>query len=403
MELGQGTALIILGATLLAGYLAYVTGPLIHVPRVTLLLMLGAICGPSVLGLVPDGVTQWFPFMAHIALAMVGFLLGERFVGKQIKQKGTAVLWISVGETLAAALVVFLALRAIGASLPLALIMAGIAPASAPAAIFETIREGRAEGSLTRTLLGVVAIDDAWGVLTFSVLFVGAQAVSGTASAGHELLSGIWEVCGAVLLGAGIGIPMTWITGRVREGEPTLIEAMGFVLLCSGLATVLEVSYLLSAMVLGAVVANRAKHHQRPFHEIEGVSEPFLAVFFVLAGLKLDLSTLATLGVIGITYVAARAVGLIVGGLATGKLVRAGPGVSNRIGWCLLPQAGVALGFALLAQERMPDIGDRVLPLVIATTVLFEILGPLLARWQLHRAGEWDQQGQTGASSADLA
>ncbi len=392
MEIGQGTALITLGATLLAGYLAYVTGPLIHVPRVTLLLILGVVCGPSVLNLVPESVTEWFPFVAHMALAMVGFLLGERFVGKELREKGRAVLWISVGETLAAALVVFLGLLAIGASLPLALIMAGIAPASAPAAIFETVREGKSKGSLTRTLLGVVAIDDAWGVLTFSVLFVTAQALAGEGSALHELGSGLWEVLGAALLGAVIGFPMAWITGRVRAGEPTLVEAMGFVFLCSGLATVLQVSYLLAAMVLGAVVANRAKHHQRPFHEIEGISEPFFAVFFVLAGLKLDVGTLTALGLIGLVYIVSRALGLISGGIAAGKLAGAAPHVSKRIGWCLLPQAGVALGFALLARERMPEIGEKVLPLVIATTVLFEISGPLLARWQLKRAGEWNSQ-----------
>lgn len=389
MQSGQGMALITLGATLLAGYLAYVSGPLIHVPRVTLLLILGVVCGPSVLNLVPEDLTKWFPFVAHMALAMVGFLLGERFVGKQLKEKGKAVLWISIGETLVAALVVFLGLLAIGASLPLALVMAGIAPASAPAAIFETIREGKAEGSLTNTLLGVVAIDDAWGVITFSVLFVMAQAVAGKGGAGHELVSGLWEVLGAGLLGVVIGLPMAWITGRVRAGEPTLVEAMGFVFLCSGLASVLEVSYLLAAMVLGAVVANRARHHQRPFHEIEGVSEPFLAVFFVLAGLKLEVCTLTTLGLIGLTYIVARGLGLIVGGSVAGKLAGAQPGVRNRIGWCLLPQAGVALGFALLIQERLPDLGDTVLPLVIATTVLFELFGPLLARWQLKRAGEW--------------
>jgi Kef-type K+ transport system membrane component KefB len=389
MEAGQGTALITLGATLLAGYLAYVTGPLIHVPRVTLLLVLGVVCGPSVLGIVPEDVTDWFPFVAHMALAMVGFLLGERFVGKELKKKGKAVLWISVGETLAAALVVFVGLLAIGASLPLALVMAGIAPASAPAAIFETTREGKAEGSLTKTLLGVVAIDDAWGVITFSVLLVTAQAVAGAGGAGDELASGLWEVLGAALLGVIVGLPMAWITGRVRAGEPTLVEGMGFVFLCSGLASLLQVSYLLAAMVMGAVVANRARHHQRPFHEIEGVSEPFLAVFFVLAGLKLELGALATLGLIGVTYIVTRGLGLIAGGFVAGRLAGASAGVRRRIGWCLLPQAGVALGFALLVQEQLPDLGKTVLPLVIATTVLFEVFGPLLARWQLRRAGEW--------------
>jgi Kef-type K+ transport system membrane component KefB len=395
MESSQGPALIVLGLALLAGYLAYVAGPRLHVPRVTLLLVVGVLAGPSVLDLVPEAIIDWFPFVAHMALAMVGFLLGERFIGEGLRGAGSSVIWISVGESLAAALVVLVALLVAGAPVPLALVMAGIAPASAPAAIFETIREGETEGPLTRTLLGVVAIDDAWGVLTFSVLFVAAQTFAGTGGALAQLLDGVWEVGGAALLGAAVGLPMAWVTGRVREGEPTLVEAMGFVFLCSGLASLLGVSYLLAAMVMGVVVAIRARHHQRPFHEIEGVSEPFFAVFFVLAGLELDLGVLPTLGVIGAVYVVARGAGLVAGGALSGRLSGADAEVTRRIGWCLLPQAGVALGFALLARERMPEFGDTVLSLVIATTVLFEVLGPVLARWQLRRAGEWASSDST--------
>ena len=122
------------------------------------------------LNLAPAEVSQWFPFVAHIALAMVGFLLGEKFVGKDLKEKGKVVLWVTVGETLLAAGFVLAALLAIGSPLALALLLAGIAPASAPAAILEIVREGKAKGFLTDTVLGVVAIDDAWGIILFSLL-----------------------------------------------------------------------------------------------------------------------------------------------------------------------------------------------------------------------------------------
>ncbi|MFP4058436.1 MAG: cation:proton antiporter [Candidatus Brocadiia bacterium] len=388
MEATEGWPLAVLGVMLLAGYAAHVTGLLIHVPRVTILLVVGAVCGPSVLDLVPESASQWFPFVAHMALAMVGFLLGESFVGKDIREKGRVVLWVTVGETLVTAGLVFGVLVAVGASLPLAIILAGIAPASAPAAIFETVREGKAKGPLTDTVLGVVAIDDAWGVVLFSLLLVAAEAVAGQAAHLAEIANGLWEVFGAVLVGGAISVPMVWITGRVRQGAPTLVEAAGFVFLCSGLASLLGASYLLACMVLGAVVANRAKHHARPFHAIEGVREPFLAVFFILAGFRFELGTLAALGLVGGAYVVARAAGLISGGLLAGRLAKAPREVQKRVGWCILPQAGVALGFALLVQEQLPELGDSVLPLVIATTVLFEITGPLIARWHLSKAGE---------------
>ena len=395
MTLTSGWALIILGVFLLAGYLAHVTAPRISVPRVTLLLILGALASPSVLNLIPTEVSQWFPFVSHIALAMVGFLLGERFVASEIRARGREILVVSLGETVVAVVFVFVGLMAIGAPPALAIVMAGIAPASAPAAIFETVREGKAEGPLTRALLGVVAIDDAWGVIIFSLLLVVAESVGGEAAQWADVWEGLWEVGGAVALGAVIALPMVYATSRVREGQPTLVEAMGFVFLTAGIATTLNVSYLLSSMTLGAVVANVGPDIRRPFRAVDRVSEPFFAIFFLLAGFRLELGTLVGIGAVGIVYVLLRAAGLISGGYLSGLLVHADRQVRRRIGFCILPQAGVALGFALLVQERLPDIGASVLNLVIGTTVLFEITGPLIAKWQLRRAGELDGRDET--------
>ncbi len=253
---------------------------------------------------------------------------------------------------------------------------------------------------LTDTLLGVVAIDDAAGVVLFSVLFVVAQAISGAGADAVQLARGVWEVGGAVLLGAAIGFPMAWITRRVRSGEPTLIEAAGFVFLAAGVATAVDVSYLLTAMIIGTVLAWRAGDDARPFHAIEGVSDPFLAVFFILAGFRFDLSALGKLGWIGAAYVVGRAIGLIAGGYIGGRLSGAPKAVQRRIGYCILPQAGVALGFALLAREEMPEYGESVLPLVIATTVLFEVSGPAVARWQLRRSGELNHDNAEEAANS---
>lgn len=388
METTTGIPLVVLGLILLAGYIAHITGPRINVPKVTILLLVGVVCGPSVLDIVPHSAENWFPIVSHMALAMVGFLLGERLVGKGLRKYGKAVVVVMLGEIGCAALLVFLAALFAGAPMPLALLLAGIAPASAPAAIFETVREGRAEGPLTDTLLGVVAIDDAAGVLVFSVLFVLAQTVAAANTQLSHIFSGIWEIGGGVLLGGLIALPMSWLTKRVRRGEPTLVEAAGFVFLAAGIATASHASYLMTAMSLGAFLAWRVGDEARPFHVVEGVSEPFLAVFFVLAGLRFELDVLTELGWIGLAYVIARTAGLIGGGYAGGWLAAAPRVVRRRIGYCILPQAGVALGFALLAQNKMPQYGDSLLPLVIATTVIFEIAGPAIARWHLRKSGE---------------
>ena len=235
----------------------------------------------------------------------------------------------------------------------------------------------------------MVAIDAAWGIILFSLLLVLAEGTLGQAQVGAELVSGTWEIVGALLIGVGVGVPMAWLTGRIRPGEPTLLEASGFVFLCGGLAITLDVSYLLSCMALGATVANRARHHTRPFREIRRIHEPFMAVFFVLAGYELDFGALQTVGFAAVLYILARSAGLILGGRSGAAMSPdAPPVVRKHVGWCLLPQAGVALGMALLVSQRAPEFGQFILPLVIATTVVFELLGPLFTGWHLRRAGE---------------
>lgn len=388
METSHGWILVGLGLLLLAAYVAHALGARTHVPRVTLLILLGLACGPAGFDIVPDEVSQWFPLVAHATLALVGFLLGERFGEKALRTTGRAVLWISVCVTLITAALVFGALVAAGASIGFALLLGGIAPATAPAATVDIVREARAKGPLTETVLGVVALDDAWGVMLFTLALSVTMAISGAGSAGWQIATGLWEVVGAVALGSLLGLPMAWLTGRLRTEEPLLVEVAGFVLLCGGMATVLGVSYLLACMALGAVVANRARHYSRPFHAIKGVLEPPLAVFFVLAGARFESNSLLELGVMGSVFAIARVAGRVVGGNIGARLAGAPTVVRSRVGWCLLPQAGVSVGLALLAVERVPELGVPILRLVIATTVLFEVIAPIVTRWHLEKARE---------------
>jgi Kef-type K+ transport system membrane component KefB len=384
----SGWPLVALGLALLAGYVTHVIGRRAHVPRVTLLLLLGVVVGPHGLHLVPDAISAWFPVAAQLALSVVGFMLGERFFGKELRQTGKLVLAISIAESLGAVVVVLAGLLVMGTSPITAIMLAGIAAASAPAATMDVVREVHSKGRLTDTLLSVVAIDDAYAIILFSLLLVVAQATSGDGFAWSILLTGAWELLGAVVLGIAIGAPMSWVTGRVRPGELTLLEALGFVLLCGGVASLIGVSYLLACMVLGAVVANRARHHTRPFHAIEGVSQPFLVVFFLLAGFQLDPSMFALVGLTGAGYVIFRSIGKIFGAYVGARFARAPDDLAKRIGWCLLPQAGVALGLGLLAAERFPEFGSAILSLLVGTTFVFEVLGPVAARVSLKRAGE---------------
>jgi Kef-type K+ transport system membrane component KefB len=258
---------------------------------------------------------------------------------------------------------------------------------AAPAATRDTVRPIRARGSFTDTLLGVVAVDDAWGLIVFSILLATASAVAGDAgwlALGH----GLWELGGAFIVGAVVGLPAAFLTGRLRSGEPMQAEALGLVLICAGLSTWLGVSFLLAGMVAGAIVANLARHHNRPFHEIEHIEWPFMVLFFVLSGASLHLGSIAQIGGLGIAYIVLR----IVARVAAGWLgaTWAGAPVQHRrwIGLALTSQAGVALGMTLVAVSHFPELKETLIAITIGTTVFFELIGPALTQLALRKVGE---------------
>ena len=384
----DGWTLVILGTLMLTGFVAHEIGRRAHVPRVTLLLLLGAVAGQAALDLVPVDVRRWFPTVTALAMSIVGFELGEHFGGGTLRRSGRIVAWVTVAQTIGTALATLVAVTLLGAPLPFALILAGIATTTAPAATLDVVREARAKGPVTETVVEVVAVDDGVGIVMFAVLVAAASVLTGAEAPTVELVGAARELGGAVLLGVLLGVPMAWLTGRIRKGELTLLETLGFVFLCGGLATLLHVSYLLACMTLGATVANRARHHKRPFHAIEGVTQPFLVAFFVLAGLQLEWRELQSIGLLGIAYVIGRTVGKVGGGLIGARLGNAPASVRRYAGWCLLPQAGVALGLSLIAAERFPDLGPQILSLLVGATVVFELVGPIATRLALGRAGE---------------
>ncbi len=381
-ELGNTAAtLLALGMMFVLGMVADILGRKTPLPRVTLLLLAGIMLGPAGFSLLPEVfVREWFPMLTHVALSMVGFLLGQELTWSAIRVRGRSVLLISVGEVLGVVFLVALALVLLGMDLALALLLAGIAPASAPAAILDIVKETRVKGGFISTLLGVVAIDDAWGLLIFSFTLAAADALSGQGGALQAIGSGLGEIGGSIVLGAVLGLPMAYLTGRVRPGEPTQAEALGLVVLCSGAAIWLDISNILAAMTMGIVVASLASHHERPFKEIDGLEWPFMILFFLLAGASLHLGKLQAVGWVGGAYILARIAGLCCGSAFFGRLAGADPLVRRWMGLSLLPQAGVALGLALLAAQRFPEFEDIILPVVIGSTVIFEIIGPVITR-----------------------
>ena len=381
--------IFVIGLFLMFGGSAYALAQYLRLPRVTLLVISGLVVGPSVLDVVPHSIVELFPTVSYIALSMVAFRLGEVFIDFDIQKSGFQVLAISLMKASLAAALVFGITVAIQRDVVLGLLLAGLAPASAPAAILDVISETKAKGPLASTIMSVLALDNIFGITLFSILLLVAKSLIFQGNLIPELLSGVWHIAGAFLLGFIIGWPMAQLVGRLKRGKPSLLEVTGFILLCAGLAYQLHISYLLACIVLGATVAkNRSQPKKNIFFTAEDVSEPFLVIFFLLAGCELDLSALQSLGLIGIFYILARCLGFLMGGSLAARLVKADPVIQAHIGWCLFPQAGVALGLAVLTLDYFPDLGRLLVSVIVSTTVVFELFGPTVTRWRLHKSQE---------------
>jgi NhaP-type Na+/H+ or K+/H+ antiporter len=386
--------LILLGALLLASLALESLGRRTRLPRVTLLILFGFLIGPGGIGLIPVAVEQWYPLITDMALGMIGFLLGGKLTLHRLRRMGALVAWVSLLQVAVTYLVVAMGLSLIGVPLALSLLLAAIATATDPAATSDVIDEGHAEGKFTELLEGVVAIDDAWGLIVFSLTLVLVQIILGNGAGMSLLQLGLWELAGALLLGLVLGIPVAILASRLHDNRPVLVEALGAVLLCVGLAHWLEVSYLLACVALGCTIANVARHHQRSFHAIEDIEWPFVIVFFVLSGAMLSWNDLLEAGYVGLGYILLRIGGRLLGGrlAALPAWTRTLP--LQWVGPAMLPQAGVDMAMAIVAVQAVPQFAV-VLPVVIASTVVFELLGPVCTRITLIRVGELVDQNSS--------
>jgi Kef-type K+ transport system membrane component KefB len=382
---GEAHILLALGGILLLAIAADLLGRKTYLPRVALLVALGVAAGPAGLDLLPARLTDSFELITNIALVMVGFLLGGRLTKTSLAASGLQCIWISITAAVGTAIVVSASLVMFGAPIDLALILGSIAAATAPASTVDTALESGAKGPFATLLLMVVALDDAWGLILFGTVLAFAGTMAEAAGAAAGMLAVVRELGGAVAVGFAIGIPAAYLTGRIRQGQPMLLEALGLVFACGGIALWFDVSFLLAAIVMGAIVANLAHHHEYPFHAIENVESPFLAVFFVVAGATLNIGALATLGGLGIVYMLARVAGKIGGAAAGAVLAGADRNTKIWMGPALLPQAGAAVGMALVAASQLPQHREILLPLIIGSTVIFELTGPIFTRLALKR------------------
>ena len=278
--------LLSLGALFVAGRAADQIGHRTHLPPVTLLLGCGIVAGGAGFDLIPPEVEAWYELLSIIALTMVAFLLGGSLTKDNLQAHGKSILLISVFIVISTLILVSLGLWLLGLDVRIALLFGAIATATAPATTLDVINQSGVDNAFTKTLRGIVAIDDVWGLITFSMVVVFVQHLNGHKDT--AVLAGMaYELFGSVLLGVLIGCPAAFLTGRISGGEPLQIEALALVFLTTGLSILLDLSFLISGMTVGIIIANRARHHTRSFHEIENNKWPFMILFPILAGATL--------------------------------------------------------------------------------------------------------------------
>ncbi|MCP5468814.1 MAG: cation:proton antiporter [Deltaproteobacteria bacterium] len=375
--------LLTLGGLLLSALAVEAIGRKTSLPRVSLLLLLGFVVGPYGFDFLHGIQETWFDSVANIALLMVGFLIGGKINRSFLKKYGKAVFILSLAVVLSTFALMSLGFYLFGLSMSFSLLMASIAVATDPAATLDVIHESKSESPFVKTLMGIVALDDVWGIFLFGFVLAISDVSRGHSQIIDSLFFILKDIGGAALLGFLLGIPFSYLSGRIQSGRPALLEALGMVLLCGGLAKYFAVSYLLASITMGITVANFSKHHTKPFHTVMNIEWPFLVLFFILAGANIQIQNLEKILWILVLYIVLRILSRFIGSYLSTTLFKLDPIYKWRMGATLMPQAGVALGLTLLIGEHFPEMKQDVLGVAISATVIFEFLGPILTRFAI--------------------
>lgn len=376
---------------LIAGYLAGRLISLLKLPVVTGYLAVGIIIGPFCLDLIPEQAIKSMELLDHIALSFIAFFIGSEFEKSQIKRLGSSVLIIAVVQALGAVVLVFFTMRYIFRQpLSFSLLIGAISAATAPAAVLMVIREYKAKGPFTRTLLSVVAIDDVICVIVFGIITSIVTAFNkGSGLSIGSIFKPFIEIFGSALLGLLAAI-VTYIliTEVAKSNEDILTVILAILIGTSAIAYRLGLSYILTDMVFGAIIANANRKVTKVFSITEPITQTIYIVFFTLAGLTLQLDIIPQVGLVGLGYVLARAAGKMVGCYYGARLGNAPDTVQKYLGLGMLPQAGVAIGLALTVRQQFPDIGLELSTIVMSGVVFYEIVGPLFAKIAIQKSGE---------------
>ena len=395
-----------IGVMITVGLLGGVLSNKIKFPRITGYIIVGMLLSPSVLNLISRATIDKLDIITHLALGIVAYLIGASLRMESIRKLGRGIVWITPFQSLGAwlvgtlviAFVTPLILSAPGATfmsnyLPMGLVIGAMAAATAPAAVMAIIREYKARGPFTTTLLAVVALDDAIAVIAFAIAIGIAQPlVSGSDGVSFYQMLAVpgLEIAKSIGIGTALGFLLVYLNKLIRTRALLLSAVLGIVLLCTGLANFLGVSLIMANMTIGFIVANRVADSE-PIAVMEGIEEVVFAIFFVFSGMHFDASVMRTAGILALLIVATRFTGKYLGTRIGATISHAPDVIKKYLGLALLPKAGVTLGLALLAERAFPAFGNIIFNGVLASVIINELVAPPLAKYAIVKAGETEE------------
>ncbi len=376
----------------------------LKLPNVTAYIVAGILIGPYVFKLVPIEVIQGMNFLSDIALAFIAFSVGEFFEFSVLKKNGLKVVIITLLEALTASLLVFIVMFfVLKLNLAFSIVLAALASATAPASTMMTIRQTEAKGDFVDTLLQVVALDDIVGLVAYSIAISVATAVlaGGTAIQIASIMKPIFINIAVLILGGICGVFLKILLPERRTTDNRLIIAIALLFAFCGVCTTLDISPLLGCMSMGMIYINLAKD-DRIFKQVNYFSPPILLLFFVKSGVGFRLDTLVnsstvvgttSLIAIGVIYFLVRIVGKYLGAFLGCAIAKKGKLVRNYLGLALIPQAGVAIGLAALGARVLGgEVGIALETIILASSVLYELIGPACAKLSLYLSKSYSEK-----------
>ena len=379
-----------LGIAMVAGLVLSRVVKKLRLPNVTGYLIAGLLIGPCVLGLVPQAALDKLNINTTIALGFIAFSIGGEFKLSSIRSIGKNVIIITLFQSIMAAALVDIVLCLCGFNVSESIILGAIATATAPAATLMVVRQYKAKGELTNTLLPVVAMDDAVGLIVFAV----SSAIADTLASGVQpsvytmavapLIEIALSLLSGGLLGFLISLSMRFFHSRANK----MCICIAGVVLGVAIAQQFGLSDLLVCMSVGAVFANLRNDALEVMDVCDGWTPPLFMLFFVISGAELDVGALPTVGLLGVLYIVVRSFGKYFGAYLGSVVVKASPNIRKYLGITLLPQAGVAIGMAQMVLTQLPQFGARIQAVVLSATLIYELVGPVATKIALTKAGE---------------